>query len=193
MNIFKIRYSVVTAAVLMSALSGCGKHEAGAPAAAPAPVTTVPRATPVALPANEAVATKFEKGTNSPIALTAKHYVGGSIISPSGGELGAVSVELGTYINTSDGELKVTFCNKDVCSEGTADLLTSLDNKLLGIPLSSPLAVNGGDKLTFKIEKLTGVVPVAIWSYSTSDQASIGIDGKEEAGRTGKFILHFVK
>jgi hypothetical protein len=76
-----------------------------------------------------------------------------------------VSLLMGTFDNTSSGQLKVTFCAGAVCAEGLADLGLAKDNKPLPILLDHPIRVEEGTGYSIRIEKLDGEKGVVLWMF----------------------------
>lgn len=192
---------VASSALLLG--SGCSgqKGSANSDAAPAAPVSqtasVTPRVAPVPLAPNEAVTLPLGGETNEPLFITVGDVVAGGFKAPRDGKLIGVSASVGTFINTSTGNVEIELCKAENCLKGAADLKTSLDNTDFTIGLATPLEVVTGDEISYRIKKVDGDVDVVIWTFPSSSDApqyNTVIDGKDSpAGRSAKITLHYGK
>ena len=194
----KSSFKFLLVAGLAVALAGCGKEELGAGGSASAPQQSgasveMPRSAPVAVPAGKSVALPVGEGANAPMLLNDGQTAVGTASAPIDGQVIAFDVQLGTFVNTSTGSLKLELCAAERCVAGEQDLLTSLDNQMFTIVSSEPLTVSAGESLTFSLTKDGGKVGVAVWTYPAAKSAQeIGMKGAQpQAGRTAKLALRF--
>lgn len=97
--------------------------------------------------------------------LAAGSFMTGTLPAREGKPLTAFSVQIGNYSNSSDGNLLVELCQGDRCQSGRSPLAASVDNAYLDIPLAAPLEVDGTAVVRYRIAKVDGAQPVAIWLY----------------------------
>lgn len=103
-----------------------------------------------------------------PLAMSAGQTVSGEFVAPKAGKLTAVSLFIGNYVSTSDGELKVEICQSSKCADGTADVAGSQDNAYLEIKLAHELELTSG-AATYRVTKIGGANVVAMWTYPPND------------------------
>lgn len=202
MNRSKSSVALSVALLAGSMLSACGDgRDAQVPTEVPKPPPpsqTGPRAAPVAVPDSEAIALPIGQGRAQPLQLKAGQTAIGTLVAPKAGKLVAFDVKLGNYFNSSTGLLKLELCKgkEGECTEGSGDLLTSVDNGMFTIVLDEPLEVAADEGLSFQLRKEGGDKDVVVWTYpSTSGdaQAISREEGRAIEGRTASLALRFAK
>jgi hypothetical protein len=105
-------------------------------------------------------------------SLTLEFSLNGQLLSRSR-RLTEVGLFIGNYGGTSDGNLVIRVCDKDVCREGSTSLLGTADNAYAMVTLyGNGLEVASNDRIELIATYAGGIVPVAIWLYprlATSD------------------------
>jgi hypothetical protein len=186
----------------VSILSACGdRQDAQAPSDVPPPPPasqTGPRATPIATPASEVASLPVGPGRPQPLQLKAGQTAVGKLTAPRTGKLVAFDVKLGNYFNSSTGQLQLELCRDrdQQCIEGSADLLTSLDNNMFTIVLEQPLEVAANGSLSFQLRKEGGDKDVVVWTYASTNRDAQAISPKEGPaleGRTAQLALRYAK
>jgi len=104
-------------------------------------------------------------GAPQAFPLRAGDFVTGHFSVPGSGELAAVSVQIGNYGGTADGDLEARVCQLQRCSQGRTLLEGSVDNAMLELSLERPLAIEPGAPVTYQITKHEGATVVALWLY----------------------------
>jgi hypothetical protein len=118
----------------------------------------------------------------------------GSFTSPRAGSISIVSVTIGNYANTADGELGARLCQQDRCETGKVDVNGSADNSYLAIALQNPLKVVVGTPVSYTITRTQGTMPLAIWTYAPSaNLAQMKINDAPPVLRTPNLAVRFVK
>jgi len=102
---------------------------------------------------------------NQPLVLAAGASQDGQLQAPRAGRVGALGIHLGTYFDTSDGELDLRLCRAQDCASGSADLALAEDNGMFRISLEPALEVAAGDTLAYSLAKRGGAVAVVVWTY----------------------------
>jgi hypothetical protein len=100
--------------------------------------------------------------------LATGSFISGSFTAPRAGTISSVSVVIGNYDNTSDGDLTAKLCQNEQCETGSADLAQSADNQYLAIALEHPVKVSGNAPITYTFTRTHGTKPMAIWTYAPS-------------------------
>lgn len=154
------------------------------PSVASAPAVTVPAArtgTTTELPVGA--------GPAEALPLVPGSFISGSSQLKDAVTATALAVQVGNYGNTSDGKLAVEVCEQKQCSHGEAPLSGSADNQYLEVAFDQPLAFAAGQSLTYRISKLEGGKPVAVWLYPASSGQKIAVNGKDELPRTPRLAI----
>lgn len=162
----------------------------------PAVSVPTPRAAPASVPDSQIIRLPIASIHNTPLSVNAGQTVLGNINAPQTGRVVAFNVELGTYLNASNGSLELKLCKREECVSGSGDLQTSLDNNLFTIVLTHALAVSANDELTYSLTKDGGDVGVVIWLYPSIDGGSQKVslkDGSAFNGKTAKLALSYAK
>lgn len=151
------------------------------------PSVAVPAGDPVNLPAGE--------GENAPLVIDVGQTVIGSAAAPRDGQVLAVDVFVGNYVDTSDGTLSLKLCSNGICRIGSGSLLSSVDNSMFTIILEESLPVSEKSQLTYEFTKQDGAVPIVIWTYPvlTSGENQIQYKDGDTLGRSPKITLHYAK
>ncbi len=91
------------------------------------------------------------------------------------GNLDSLAVVIGTYRGVSDGELTVRLCTNRDCVDGSAPLVTAVDNVAVKIPFARALAVEDDDELHYRLTHATGdrAVAVYLWPQSVDAAGSV--------------------
>lgn len=100
--------------------------------------------------------------------LATGSFISGSFTAPRTGVISSVSVVIGNYNNTSDGDLTAKLCQNEQCETGSAGLAQSTDNQYLAIALEHPVKVSGDAPVTYTFTRTHGTKPMAIWTYAPS-------------------------
>ena len=151
---------LILATTAAIALSACGGN-------APSETTNAANTTPadnttrIELPA-EGAATPLLMGPNATVKT--------ELTPPQAGNISAVSVRIGNFKNTADGTFRVQICQQTTCSEGTADLAKSVDNRYLTVNLTSPVAVDGKVPVAVNITRIGGAGQFALWTHPGTDK-----------------------
>lgn len=120
--------------------------------------------------------------------------ISGSFTSPRVGAISVVSVTIGNYGNTSDGELSTKLCQRDRCETGKVDVNGSTDNSYLAIALQNPLEVVVDVPVSYTITRTQGTMPLAIWTYAPSTNLTqMKINDAPPVQRTPNLAVRFVK
>lgn len=182
------RLAVSTA--LLTSLAACGErqHETSTPADA----ATTTAATPAQDPAPTAPPLELlpAGGAAEAFPLVAGSYASGRIAVKESAQITGVLVQVGNYNGTTDGELVVELCKQQDCVKGSKPLAGSVDNEYLEIAFAAPLEAAAQEAVTYRISKLEGSVPVALWLYPVAgDLSAIRINDGDEVQRTPKIAL----
>lgn len=129
---------------------------------------------------------------NMPLPLLPDQYVQLTVSIPTApvganSSIRGVSVLLGNYGNTSDGDLSIRLCAGETCVSGTRPLSDSEDNSLFYVPLAGALPVAAGSPATVTVSHAGGSKPAALWIWPAlpgSVQRLRGTDGKLLAGKS---------
>lgn len=151
------------------------------------PAVPVPEADLLMLPAG---------GENQALVLAAGQTLKGRFAAPRAGSLLALSVQLGTYFDSSTGSLELEVCAGTRCAGASADLRTSLDNQDLTLVFGQPLTVAEDEWVEYRLAKHGGDVDVVVWTYPaiSPDAAGIGVvDGPREVGRTARLGAYYAR
>lgn len=196
----KIQKKVLLPLVFAFAVSACsekeetqaassqGNHPESASSPAPAQ-----RLAQESMPASEAILIEVNGSDKQPLAFGSKSEFKGTVQAPNEGMLLGVDFKVGTYLNTSDGTLRVEVCNADVCKKGDADIRSSIDNSMFPVLLDEPLDVKAGDALNFSVVKDGGNVPLAVWVYAPVEGTKLTFQRKDgsEFGRVPMIALRY--
>lgn len=81
------------------------------------------------------------------------------------GRVTSFGVLIGTYAGAANGHLNVELCADAVCREGTTNLAGATDGASLDVSLNSPLDVEPGAALRYRIVHTDGPEAVALWLW----------------------------
>lgn len=174
-------------AIAIALITGCVERD-GTPSGNGANAYPAP-----AVPATAGVdMIELPTGAGSPEAfpLVAGSFVTGELeLEPS--KVVAVSMQIGNFSGTADGSLAFELCQGDRCRNGKTSLAGSTDNAFLRIGLDSALDITAGEALRYRITKLEGSRPVALWLYPPSTPGeSIRINDQSRMERVPRLAIH---
>jgi hypothetical protein len=175
-------YRLAAIATLSLLFVGCGGKQ---PAAASAPQAAAPsNSAQFELLTNQASKEAFPLATGS--------FISGSFAAPRIGIISGVSVVIGNYDNTSDGDLMAKLCQNEQCETGSVELAQSVDNDYLAIVLEHPLKVSGNTPITYTFTRAQGAKPMAIWTYAAdTNLTSMRVNGAAPVQRTPSIAITF--
>lgn len=181
--------SLLLAALAAIATSGC--MDRPAPDSNVATSGTTKKPTPPPAPAGK-VDLPIGSGEASAFALAPGSFLSGSISAPQAATLHGLAVQIGNYGGTADGHLSVELCEGSRCASGRVPLAGSVDNASLKVALEPALTVKPNAKLTYRIIKLEGNSPVAVWIYpSAAGALPATANGTQPVSGTPRLSLHF--
>jgi hypothetical protein len=124
-------------------------------------------AAPAAAAPASAVSFEFPVADGAPSAfpLAPGSFIAGTLPPHAGSALKAIAIQVGNYGNTSDGVISVEVCRGDQCTSGQASMAQSVDNAYLEVALNPALAGDEAAPFRYRIVKVDGSNPVAIWLY----------------------------
>ncbi|SDQ37462.1 hypothetical protein SAMN05428982_0871 [Pseudoxanthomonas sp. CF385] len=182
---------VAVSAALLTVLAACGERHPDAEATPTAagvapPATAAQEAAPEAAPVELLPA----GGAAEAFPLVAGSYASGRIVLKDATPIKGALVQIGNYNGTTDGELVVEVCKQQDCTKGSKPLTGSVDNEYIEVTLAAPLEVAAQEAITYRISKMGGSVPVALWLYPVAGELSaIRINDGEEVQSTPKIAL----
>jgi hypothetical protein len=117
--------------------------------------------------------------------LATGSFISGSFTAPRAGTISSVSVVIGNYGNTSDGDLTAKLCQNEQCETGSANLAQSADNQYLAIALERPLKIGTDAPVIYTFTRTHGTKPMAIWTYAPgTNLTQMTINGGAPVQRT---------
>lgn len=126
--------------------------------------------------------------------LATGSFISGSFTAPRAGMISSVSVVIGNYANTSDGDLTAKLCQNEQCETGSADLAQSADNQHLAIALERPLKVGTDAPVIYTFTRMHGAKPMAIWTYAPgANLAQMKVNGATPIERTPDLAIQFTE
>lgn len=175
---------------LLSLLPACGDRRsdtASSPQPTPAPASGQGVTAAVTAPLIELLPTG---GAAEAFPLAAGSYMSGRFVLKNAAQLNSAHVQIGNYGGTSDGEFSVELCKQQECVKGIKSLTGSVDNEYLEISLETPLTVAANEEVSYRISKVGGTEPVALWLYPVAGSlTAIRINDGDEMTRTPKIAL----
>jgi hypothetical protein len=88
--------------------------------------------------------------------------------SPRAGMLARVSVFIGNYHGSSDGDLVMEVCPPRNCIRLQRPLKGTRDNSHVEFMLKEPVLLNRGESLSFRISTVNSTQKVALWTYAST-------------------------
>ena len=171
-------------ATLTLLVVGCNDKR---PAEAPAPQTA-------ASSGNVQVELLTDPTSQEAFPLATGSFISGSFTTPDAGGISSVSVVIGNYDNTSDGDLTAKLCQNEQCETGSVDLAQSVDNHYLAIALEHPLKVSSDTPVTYTLTRVHGTKPMAIWTYAPGTHLTqMKINGAAPIERTPNLAIRFTE
>lgn len=172
----------LVAAITAALVAGCAKNDSQAPTAdiaAGAPTETAEQSVVINAMPFEGIEIELGSEANEPLVLPVAQKISGEFTAPQAGTYERLGVLIGTYFDSSDGDLHLELCSGETCSAGTASVKGTPDNDFLGVQLEPELIVPAGGALRYTIERVSGEKPLAIWMYPKGEvfAKSTGVDG----------------
>lgn len=189
-----VRNTTLGVAVSLLILGGCTRNEHPAPGdTSNASTAQASIESPAAASDTGLVELAVAQEDAQPLPLAAGETVSGEFAAPKAGQLIAMSLFIGNYAGSSDGELRVEACQGDKCAEGKASVVGSQDNAYLEFTLGNELALQSG-RTKYSVAKIGGANVVALWTYSNKDGATSfrSVDGSP-LPRSPKIALRFAQ
>lgn len=180
---------VAVSAALLATLAACGERHPDSAA------TTEGAASPTITAQEGAQEATLEEllpagGAAEAFPLVAGSYASGRIVLKDATRIKGALVQIGNYNGTTDGELVVELCKQQDCTKGSKPLTGSIDNDYIEVSLATPLEAAAQEEITYRISKMGGSVPVALWLYPASGELSaIRINDGDEVQSTPKIAL----
>ncbi|MFK4136556.1 hypothetical protein ACI2KR_30450 [Pseudomonas luteola] len=104
-------------------------------------------------------------GTNTANKMTNGTFYQGTLASLPPGTLTSFYILIGNYANKSNGSISVSICGINGCVAGEGNVASSVDNKWFNVPMSKPLRVGAGERLTYTVSISSSTSTPAIWGY----------------------------
>lgn len=185
---------ILLIALLLPLLSACASRHQNTTAASPSAFASKKNAPYARANSAYSILVDVSGGNDAsaePLQLMTTQSVSGTLEIKKQGTIAAFNVQIGNYHNTSDGTLVVKLCDGDVCSEGSASVDKSADNRYLGIPFQHPIDVAAGQTLHYSLTRTAGNNPLVVWTYASGTAMTTAPNGVSEA-RALKIGLSYV-
>lgn len=140
------------------------------------------------VPAEEKVVTIPVDGDHEAIFLGPGDEIRYEIPASPAGALSGLAIQIGNFDGSSEGALMLRACQGSVCSEGTADLVGSVDNDYLAVRFQTPLLITDGP-LDVTVARTAGQNPFAVWAYPAV--ASMALPDGRDVRKNLKTQLYF--
>lgn len=160
----------VPLAIALLALAACDSHTPPPPPSGGAPDTAAREArapAPTVAHARQVEIPRPEGEQPTPMAIPAGGAVEAQVATALAGELVGISVMVGNHADTSSGALALEACVDARCAQGSADVSLSNDNAMFDIALGTPLPLQAGDVVRYRLQRPEGANDIALWTYST--------------------------
>jgi hypothetical protein len=183
-----LKCNALIVTLLLPLLSACGNQHPG---------TTSMESVPSPSPIDQANSVLVDMpagsiATGKAVAFPVNQSVSGIVTVAKAGTVEAFDIQVGNYNDSSDGMLGVKLCQGDTCSNGTASIAESQDNKYLEIQLVRTMDVASGSQLRYTLDRTAGTKPFAVWTY-VSDSAETSFPGGVTEQRVPKIGLRYRK
>ena len=153
---------------------------------------SAPAAGATSTPPRDSVEVAVGTGDATAFPLVPGSFLKGSLATPDGAVPKSVAVQIGNYANSADGSLGIDLCRLDDCISGRATLAGSVDNAYLEVAFDGTLPADAGGTLEYRIVKLDGEKPVAVWLYPLADGAAgARVNDQDAIDRMPKLKLGF--